>query len=1023
MIDLQKFILKKTFKFYRNINKNLALFYINLLFHNFNDDLILVLIKTYNNILNKYKKKKVDFYDEYFMIFNYVIFSYFNFFSSELDLNNSLLFDIFHDFNIKCLKNGKKKKKKFPVNLYYNKKKPKNENRIINYSISYEKNVNNLIERENHQKLRKEDKYINGVLKKNNYYNENYCPYRNTCLKYSDYHENSIYDYRNILQHRQNNDYNKNTSDRDESTYYINREMETFSLKEKLLEKNIFHLSEEIYLKKKNLIKELKNLYAHVYYWKYLIELQVKCNRKSDIDEKNIYIDIYKNIYNLFKRMNEKNCENLEILNEKKEELSITHNNEMENIINENKINKKNGDYQQKINNMVYKHIAEKKALDRHIEHELNIMQQINLKEYKENIFYIFNIIGNNENILSLPPLPIEEKEKEKKLIRSQTNEIENTREFFENDKDYKCIIKSFNFSYLYKLIKSRINIYNYLNFQVKNSLYDVLNISIIFSLGEPFNIFEQGNKNNIEFKKKFLKTLSNTYNIYYVYNYENKIYEKGSSSINMKNDKNNLSKRNCSKDKLDIFNNDKKKNINIKKKDIQIIIKEEEQNNTTYPKYQDSKYFDEKGNFKNRNLKEEKNFFNMSYCSTYKFLKENSVRFLKKKILNTKYTNINTSKLCIKDKKLNALIIYINEDFNYHKENVYKNLLNISITKTDFIFPNLKEQLNIFNDFKNITSYNYLLNMKNKNKIKNFDENKFFRINENCSYFSLGNIIITRHMNLNIAMNEISNKKKNKINMNEKNGNKKNIDNSKYKIKTENNFNLSRINNNIPQIPISEKFRKNDNNSMENKVFNSNINYENKCEFYKKFLKKKKKKNIHIDIIFHVIIPKNINRKSFKIILFSLFKILDLCKMYNIYSLNFSLPYVHNIVYKSKRPAIYSFIYSFIFSVLEYIKKSSESSSNSIKIFHFIFPHLKFYENKYYTKNKYNDNKKSNNLTSYNFSNTSNLKVEKNNLDNIIEYKMNEKKKSYKKISNVTTFIDKIIVSLKERYILIESI
>ncbi|CRG93577.1 conserved Plasmodium protein, unknown function [Plasmodium gallinaceum] len=1022
MIDLRKVLLKKTFKFYRNINRNIAVFYMNLMFHNFDDDLILVLIKTYNNILKKYEKKKLNFCDEYFIIFNYIIFSYFNFFFSELDLHNSILFDIFYDFNIKCLKNVKiKRKKKFSVSLYYNDKLGlENENHIKYDRNSFKKNTNNLREKQQYLRFTNEDKHINSILKKNSYY-ENYPFHNNTYLKYNNHYESNIYNDRNNSQYREYKDFNKNLIDHIEPINYINRERELFFLEEKLLERNdMFCIQEDINIKKKNLIKELKNLYAHVYYWKYLTELHIKCNRRIGTDEKNIYIDIYKNIYNLFKRMNEKHYENLKMLNKKREELSITHNNEMENIINENKINKKNKDYQQKINNMVYKHIAEKKALNRHIEHELNIMQQVNLQEYKQNIFYIFNIIDNNENILSLPPLPIEEKEKEKKLNKNFPNEVGNTKNILD-EKNYKYIMNSFNFFYLYKLIKSRMNLYSYLYFHIKNSLYDVLNISVIFSLGEIFNIFERGDKNNIEFKKKFLNTLNSTYNIHYVYNYKNKICEKEISSVNMKDNKKNLNERNYSKGKLNILNDDKKKNWNLKKKDTQVITSQEEKNDDTYSKYQDSKYFDEKGNFKYRNLKEEKNFFNISYCSTYKFLKENSIRFLKNKTSNREHTNINTNKLCIKDKKLNALILYINEDFNFHNENVYKNLFNISITKTDFIFPNLKEQLNIFNDFKINNSYNYSSNMKSKNVIENSDEKNISSVNKKGSYFSFGNIIITRHTNLKIAMNEISNKEKNEMNMNKKKEKQNNINNAEFNSKNENNVNLSE-NNNISQISISQMLRKNSDIITEKNVFNSNTNYKNKCTFYKKFLKNNKKKNIHIDVIFHVIIPKNINKKSFKIILFSLFKILDICKLHNICSLNFSLPYVHNIVHKSKRPAIYSFIYSFIFSILEYVK-SSESSSNNIKIFHFIFPYLKFYENKNYTKKEYYVEKASNSLISYNYFNTNNLHIEKNNHHNITEYKMDKKKKSYKKISNVTAFIDKIIVSLKERYILIENI
>ncbi|SOV79351.1 conserved Plasmodium protein, unknown function [Plasmodium sp. gorilla clade G3] len=1168
MIDMKNIVVRRMMNYYKNVKRNTSPFCMNLIFYNFHEDFIFILIKTYMNILKKYVSynKIIHFSEEYYMLFNYVMFSYIPLYAYELDINNLYLFDILlHQFNEKRKRKNNMKKNVIDNNIY---KKYRILNRI---------NKNGHVGTgQPHCVHHKNIEYMN-INKFNN--NMNICFNDDKC--------DSIYslkkDTSNDIQknEEQNNKlilqsfkgflkkyiYIKNNANRricKTNLFYKYNKNDHLKLKKKW---SHFHLCEDNLKKRKdiikNMIKEVNNLYAHVYYWKYLTELNIKCNSNNNNNNNNdndndnnwgvryeinkgqyIYFNIYKNIYNLYKYMNKKHKENLEKMNMKKEQLSITHNNEMENIINEKKIHKKNEEYHKNVNDMVFKHIAEKNALCRHIEHEMNIIQQINMKEYKENIFYIFSILSKNKQNLSLPPLPVEEERDIQKEVRLYGNEekrirhnnnikintnnndcnnnksntnnndcnnnnmsiINNTscnnfnnmcekmndiskhkfkdknENYIYNDKNnstiedkiktyncieecynqYRYIIKCFHFIYLYELIKSKIMIYNYLHFHIKKSLYEIMNISIIFSLGEIYHIFECDKKKNNQFQDNFFRTLRKiqiyNYNNYYKYNMNNEnfpendfnsfqIYESKKKKLKnvmeiqkdedvLKKDVNNnewanptvlkkkifhllkggtqINKDNEHMNKFISMNNNSFLINNIINRYTVHDIKEKKLDNSL--KCEESFYFDENGYFKyKRKRKGAKGFFNHNYSSTYNYINNNStIHFMNNRMDENIYNNntIKINKLTIKDKKLNSLILFINEDIsNYTKENVYKNIFNISLTKMDFIFPTIKEQLHIVKEMYKRKNENLFSGDLYKKRIKNIISIDISEKNETLSY---GSIIITRHKNLKIAMYRENNSKENHQTDNNKN------DNKDIKNKDENNIYYNDNNlDNLNYIPFDNFFFSLLN--MPEQVMRTSHFLINE-----KMSHKKKKKNMNIDIIFHVIIPKKINRKSFKIILFSLFKILDLCKLYNIYCINCSFPYVHDIVYKNKRPIIYSFIYSFIMTIMKYIKNGRpEHDNNTVRIFHFIFPALKFYEKLTTEQMENKIDEKNININIFEDKKNQfkeNINKDYDNKENHIKYDYSHNVDK-KKISNITYFMDKLINDLKEKYMLIESI
>ncbi|ETW17565.1 hypothetical protein PFNF135_04081 [Plasmodium falciparum NF135/5.C10] len=1163
MVDIKNIVVRRMINYYKNVKRNTSPFCMNLMFYNFHEDFILILIKTYMNILKKYESynKTIHLLEEYYMLFNYVILSYIPLYVYELDINNLYLFDmLLHKFNEKRKRENNMKKNVIDNNIY---KKYRILNRI-NKNGHVEANKLHCVHHKNveYMNINKLNKHMNIC------FNDNKCDSIYSLKKQTseDIQKNEKQNDKLILPSFQGslkkNIYMKNNTNRricETNLFYKNNNNDHLKLKKN---RSPIYLCEDNLKKRKdiikNMIKEMDNLYAHVYYWKYLTELNIKCNNNNNNNnDKNnnlevnyainkgqdIYLNIYKNIYNLYKYMNKKHKQNLEKMNMKKEQLSITHNNEMENIINEKKIHKKNEEYHKNVNDMVFKHIAEKNALCRHIEHEMNIIQQINMKEYKENIFYIFSIISKNKQNLSLPPLPVEEERDIQKEVRPYHNEekkkkhnnnnnnynnicnnnnnnnvsninnsgcnnfnnmCENMNDlskhkckdikenYIYNDKNnitmedkiktyyhieecyyhYKYIIKCFHFKYLYELIKSKIMIYNYLHFHIKKSLYNIMNVSIIFSLGEIYHIFEYDKKKNIQFQDNFFTTLRKmqiyNYNKYYQYNMNNEkgpdkyfnsfqIYEekkkKVTNVLEIQKDEDILKK--------DVNTNEWANPTGLKKKILHLlkggtqINKDNEHMNKFVPIYnnsllvnnilsgynahdikeqkrddslkcEESFYFDENGYFKyKKKRKGAKEFFNHNYSSTYNYINNNNtLYFMNNKMDENIYNNNNNNnnndikinKLTIKDKKLNCLILFINEDIsNYTKENVYNNIFNISLTKMDFIFPTIKEQLHVVKEMYKGKKEKLFSDDLYKKSIKNIC-NDISEKNESLSY---GTIIITRHKNLKIAMQGKNNFKENhqtgdnnndnNNNKNNKNDNNNNNNNKDIKNKEENNIYYNNHNlDNLNYIPFDNFFFSLLN--MPEQVMRTSH-----FSINEKMFPKKKKKKIYIDIIFHVLIPKKINRKSFKIILFSLFKILDLCKLYNIYCINCSFPYVHDIVYKNKRPIIYSFIYSFIMTIMKYIKKGQpEDHNNTVRIFHFIFPPLQFYE-KLTTEQMENKNDGKNQFKE-------NINKNYDNKENNINYDyIHNVDKT--KISNITYFIDKLIHDLKEKYMLIESI
>ncbi|GAW83649.1 hypothetical protein, conserved [Plasmodium gonderi] len=1179
-------LFKRITKFYRNVTKNVSIFCMNLIFCHFDRDLIITLIKLHKRILKKYEQKgKTHFDEEYFIIFNYVIYSYFNFLLSQLDSNNSVHFDIPYDFNnhsdvaafilnTKQLTKGRKFnsiKLKRLLTSHYAIGRINDKGR---YHVATENPTHVPIQEE------QQIKDINGreILRRGNLYKQN------GYISYESDQKRDKYPNRKLVQCDIDNGIYEDSEFRKSCANSAtinadNKDTRTSDARmaTSIRKKTRFHMygSKGIpfftpvgcdKFREYQFVQEMKHLYGHTQYWKYLIQLNVKCrirnqHNRKDLEKegeaknlnKNIHIDIYKNIYNLFKHMNKMHFENVEMMKRKKEQLSITHNYEMENFINQNKMIKKNTSNDGgKINDMVFKHIAEKEALSRHTEHEVKVMQLINLKEYKKHIFYIFNIIQNEKNVLSLPPLPMDEFKKVETVVNDSIEDKQN--EFFTCTGKGYCtrfayIIKFFHFLYLYKLIKSKLNIVSYLHFYIKHSLCDTLKLSIIFSLGEIENLLESNKKNNEAFKERFYDLLIRLSQDSYAYRCM--VHDELCTQILPKCcniEKANHKIESVTRERT-LLENEKVDANELSKVKNSIAYSTIISNNTTSTNNADvvreetrflalaergSKYFDKNGRFRSRCIRSmnEKNFFKKNYDSTYKYLRDDSIRFLNEMNsydIGEEESKNHLNKISIKDKKLNGLILYMNEDINnFCKENIYKNLFNISMQKTDFIFPTLKEQLAMFHEFISVHPKDNCMEDKYVQKghehVQAKKRQRGGSRRANGTKLRCGNIIITRHTNLKIGMSKSSTTSssiKNPQNNSIKDPKNNSISNSSCRassteeeekkkkvspyditaIKQHANefFTLSKINtSNVfpppPMVPIYDKFRKSSHNFMNNqeggkkayeseekrnknfyKNYSNYPNYSNYSNYsnypsypnypnysnypsypnysnypsypnypnysnypsypnYPNFLKKKK--NINVDIIYHVIIPKNANRKSFQIILLSIFKILDLCKMHNVSSLSCSLPYVHNVVYNNKRPVVYAFMYSLIFSILNYVK-CTQSSANQIKVLHFILPNLNYSEGCNHKHDGMVDTEQ------YKQQNTNKIRSkneegeeEKKEIGsmNVIKQKNHHHRckkipnqgsgrQSDGRISSITSFIHKVQEDLRKKFMLIESV
>ncbi|CAA9991062.1 conserved Plasmodium protein, unknown function [Plasmodium knowlesi strain H] len=1011
MKPVRRRLAKRITSFYKNVSANAALFATNLLLYHFDRDLIATLVQTYKRLLKKHEKEKTGFHEEYLLIFNYIIFSHVNFVLPEFSKNNTPHFDIAYDLSEctdgttpllnarRLIKRGKCNASKLKrlrikngthVRLgYVTGETPHSCRQGEQNGTSY-KAYQGTGRRHKHKIAEEPNKG-----KQPDEWNRHIC---------DESHHKRVNRWESKLLGRFGGAYGRVHIREKGTSNYIVKCITNTCMHNCASSRFPFCASMECFeAGESQLVEQLKKLYVHVHYWRCLMELNVKCRRTWKVsqlasEEKNIYEGIYKNIYYLFKRMNRMHFQNIQMINRKKQQLSITHNCEMENLISETKVTTvDNSEGTEKINELVFKHIAEKEALCRHAEHEVKVMQLVNLKEYKEHIFYIFNIIHRERNVLSLPPLPVDELEEvdavvSYKSIRAHPNgfcpSMHKERYIY-----FARIVEYFHLFYLYKLIKSNVNVMSYLHLYVKHSLCDTLRVSVIFSLGEVEDIFLHHSKNNEVFKERLYGMLSQAGYEHYACRIEGE-----STTYHCTNQvTNEITKLGaCEGDRAE---------------------EGDRTNGTPLWMCAQSKYFDARGQFKSKlgAVPEERAPFNGSYDSTHKYVRDNSSRFLLEDNTSVKeesYTHLN--KISLREKPLNGLVLYLGNDTNgFCKDNVYQSIFNLSMNKTDFVFPTLKEQLDMFHEFVS-PQQEMLRETKHGQK---------------CSpmmgtQLRCGNIIITRHKNLKIGMGrstpkgEKKNKKKN-FKSEEGNGGETRNTKSTYDMGTIKNsgndlFNLEIINKrNFPSsiMPIYEQLKKNSqyfmNKEGREKSVNSDVKENTVCKLHENILKKKKKK-IHVDIIFHVIIPKNVNRKSFKIILLSLLKILDLCRDYHVSSLTCPLPYVHNVVYKNKRPVLYAFMYSIMFSLLNYIK-FTQSSSKQVSVLHFVFPNLTYREGG--TKSEDNT-------------------VEKNKVKNTppkegstLDGNTNLDRTSEKRMSSMASFIQRVATDMGGRYMLVESI
>ncbi|ANQ10902.1 Uncharacterized protein PCOAH_00054100 [Plasmodium coatneyi] len=995
---------KRITSFYKNVSANTPLFATNLLLYRFDRDLIVTLVQTFRRLLKKHEQKKTRFYEEYLLIFNYIIFSHVNFVFSELSQNNAPHFDIAYDLSEftrettpplnarRLIKRGKCSASKLKRLLIGNGTHSRLGHVKGETPHSCSQGEENGISYEGYQ--------AGGGRNKETFGEEAH--------KKKQPHEWNRHIGDEAYQKRVNH-WGSKSLGRVRGTYgrvHISGKGES-SYPAKCITNTCLHncggrgfpfcaslaCTEA---GESQFVEQLKRLHAHVHYWRCLMQLDVRCRRSWQVsklasEEKNIYEGIYKNIYYLFKRMNRMHFENIQMINRKKQQLSITHNCEMEDLISATKVTTTvdNSEGTQQINDLVFKHIAEKEALCRHAEHEVKVMQLVNLKEYKEHIFYIFNIIQRERNFLSLPPLPVDELEEVDagvvdRSIRVHPSgfcpSVRKERHIY-----FSCIVKYFHLFYLYKLIKSNVNVMSYLHLYVKHSVCDTLGVSVIFSLGEVEDLFLRHSKNNKEFKGRLYGLLSQMQREHYADHCADECTHEGTNQTTKSGTHEGPP------------------------------LEEDRTNSTPVLTCAESKYFDAKGQFRSKlgAAPEENASFNKSYDSTKKYLRGDPIPFLLQDNACVKEeTHTHLSKISLREKPLNGLILYLGEDTNaFCKENVYQSIFNISMNKTDFVFPTLKEQLGMFHEF--VTGHV---------EMQGGGETGRRCSPEMGTQLRCGNIIITRHTNLKIGMERSTpkgEKKKKNVKSGEGNAGEKKNKGSTYDMTTIKNqanelFSLDRINkSNLPSsiMPIYEQLKKNSQYFMHKegreKSVHSDVKENTMCKLHENILKKKKKK-IHVDIIFHIIIPKNVNSKSFQIILLSLLKILDLCRDYHVSSLTCPLPYVHNVVYKNKRPVVYAFMYSVIFSLLNYIK-CTQSSGKQVSVLHFLFPNLAFREGG--TTGVYSS--KGKNKAKETPPNGEVTLGGSTHLDRPPEERM----------SNMASFIDRVVTDMRGKYTLVECI
>ncbi|EUD69125.1 hypothetical protein C922_00817 [Plasmodium inui San Antonio 1] len=920
---------KRITRFYKNVSGNAPLFATNLLLYHFDRDLIVTLVQTYKRLLKKQEQEKTQFHEEYLLLFNYIIFSHVNFVLSELSQNSNPHFDIAYDLS-ECTsgttpllrarrlltRRGKCRASKLRRLLIRKGTHGRLGDVAVGTPHSCRQGEQNETSYEGYQAGEGTDKQrIQEQLHKEK--------------KPHEWNRN-ISD--EASQKRVNHWGSKSLGCRG-GTYgrvHISDKGETSCSAQYITNTCLHNCASRRFpfcasiecseAGESQFVEQLRRLYAHVHYWRCLMQLNVRCRRswrvsKLASEEKNIYEAIYKNVYCLFKRMNRMHSENIQMIETKKHQLSITHNFEMEDLISASKVTTvDNSDSTKQINDLVFKHIAEKEALCRHAEHEVKVMQLVHLKEYKEHIFYIFNIIQRERNVLSLPPLPVDELEEVDagvvdSSIRVQPNGFCPSTEKKGRHIYFSCIVKYFHLFYLYKLIKSNVNLISYLHMYVKHSVCDTLAVSVIFSLGEVEDLFQRHSRNNEEFKGRLYGLLSQMRRDHYECTVGGK--SAAEKCVDHCSD-------HCSYHCADRCPHQETNQIaKCGSREAPPLKEADRTNGTPAWTSAESKYFDAKGQFRSKlgASAEETAPFNKSYDSTYRYFQDDSIPFmLQHNACFEEESHRHLSKISLREKPLNGLVLYLGEDTNkFCKENVYQSMLNISMNKTDFVFPTLKEQLGMFQQF--VSGKGEVVSGQGQPQSGGETVRRSSRVMP--TQLRCGNIIITRHTNLKIGMGRGTSKgeKKENVKRGEPNGEEKKhkgSTNDKTRIKSHANdlFSLETINkSNIHSsiMPIYEQLKKNSHYFMhkegrEGKSVPSDLKENTAC------------------------------------------KILDLCRDYHVSSLTCPLPYVHNVVYKNKRPVVYAFMYSLLFSLLNYIK-CTQSSAKQVHVLHFVFPNLAFRE------------------------------------------------------------------------------
>ncbi|KMZ77684.1 hypothetical protein PVIIG_03916 [Plasmodium vivax India VII] len=950
---------KRISNFYKNVSANAPLFATNLLLYRFDRDLIATLVQTCKRLLKRHAQGETKPHEEYLLIFNYVIFSHLHFVLSELGQNNTPHFDIVYDLcESKCgntpLLNAKRltKRRKCSASKLRRLLIGGGTHGGLDHSQG---GTPHLCSQGEQNETSYESYQPGGRRHKQTTRQESHAekhPHEwNKHICHEGYRKRAHHWGSKPLGYASKTYGRVHISYKGERSctvkYITNTCLHNWSVR-RFPFCSSMECSEA---GESQFVEQLKRLYAHVHYWMCLMQLNMRCRRSCRVgelksEEKDIYDGIYKNIYNLFKRMNRNHFESIQMIKRKKQQLSITHNCEMEDLISATKGTAGgNSKGTQQINELVFKHIAEKEALCRHAEHEVKVMQLVNLKEYKEHIFYIFNILQRERNVLSLPPLPEDELEGvdagvAEGSLRVQPNGFcpcahKGGHPYFALTAKLEKLAKHFHLFYLHKLIKSNLRVVRYLHLHVRHSVCDTLSLSVVFSLGEVEDLFQRHRKSNGEFKGRLYGLLGRMHREHCV----------GSGGADQ-----------CADHYAGHYAD---------------RCPHRGTNGTPAWTHTESKYFDATGRFRSKlgAPAEEKAPFNKSYDSTHKYSRDDSIWFVPQDNACAEEESAHThlSKVTLREKELNGLVLYVGEDANsFCKENVYQSIFSISMNKTDFVFPTLKEQLGMFRQF-----------VSGNGEVQGGGEAARKSSPEMPTQLRCGNIIITRHTNLKIGMERGAtpkggekSAKKGGHNGEEQNGGHQNGGGKKNKaspydmtvIKNHANdfFSLERINtSNLPSsiLPIYEQLKRNSHYFMHKEGGETSVRADAKesaaCKLCKlgelgkpgkphaNILKKKK---IHVDVIFHIIIPQNANSKSFQIILLSLLKVLDLCRSYHVSSLTCPLPYVHDVVHKNKRPVVYAFMYSLVFSLLNYVK-CTQSPAQQVRVLHFVFPNLAFRE------------------------------------------------------------------------------